>query len=78
MNERLHRLLNHLCDSLDVGRQADTDRLYRCGVPLIRLAVNEADIGSGKVGDRFPTGVVLFHRARDFETARRVTLGKTS
>jgi len=29
MNERLHRLLDHLCETLDAGRQAQKDALYR-------------------------------------------------
>ena len=54
----------------------DLDALYAKAaerqVPLIRLAVSEEDIRSGDTWDRLPTGVVLIHRAKDFEAARRV------
>ena len=69
--------------SLDLGQPElnDLDAVYSKAaerrVPLIRLAVNEADIGSGNVRGRFPTGAVLIHRAKDFEAARRVAGGKT-
>lgn len=64
--------------SLDLGQPElnDLDAIYAKAaarrVPLIRLAVSEADICSGRARDRFPTGAVLIHRADDFETARRV------
>jgi hypothetical protein len=64
--------------SLDLGQPElnDLDAIYAKAaarqVPLIRLAVSEKDIRSGSARDRFPTGVVLVHRADHFEAACRV------
>jgi hypothetical protein len=64
--------------SLDLGQPElnDLDAIYARAavkqVPLIRLAVSEADLTSGSARKRFPAGAVLIHRARDFEAARRV------
>jgi hypothetical protein len=61
--------------SLNLGQPElnDLDAVYAKaavkGVPLIRLAVSEADILSKHAWNRFPTGVVLIHRANDFKTA---------
>ena len=63
--------------SLDLGQPELNDLDAICAkaaarqVPLIRLAVSEADLRSGRARDRFPTGAVLIHRADDFETAAR-------
>jgi len=89
MNAPLHRLLEHLCETLDAGRQRETDALdlgqpelnaldaisdkaAAKRLPLIRLAVSDADIRCKNAWNRFPTGVVLIHRAKDFETARAI------
>jgi hypothetical protein len=62
--------------SLDLGQPElnDLDTLYaktaEKQVSLIRITVTEADIRSGEAWERFPTGVALIHRAKDFETAR--------
>jgi len=64
--------------SIDLGQSElnDVDAIYAKaaarGVPLIRPTVSEADISSGRVRDRFPTGSVLIHRANAFQTARKV------
>jgi hypothetical protein len=64
--------------SLDLGQPElnDLDAIYAAaaarGVPLIRLAVGEADLRSGQAWRRFPTGAVLIHRAKDFATAGRI------
>jgi len=64
--------------SLDLGQPElnDLDAIYAKAaskqVPLIRLAVSETDVCSADAWRRFPTGVVLIHRAKDFEAARRV------
>jgi hypothetical protein len=69
--------------SLDLGQSElnDVDAIYAKAterrVPLIRLAVTDADIDSGGLEDRFPTGVVLIHRASDFEAACRATRAHT-
>ncbi len=62
--------------SLDLGQPElnDLDTIYAKAaakqVPLIRLAASEADICSGEAGRCFPTGVVVIHRAKDFQSAR--------
>ena len=62
--------------SLDLGQPElnDLDAIYAKAaakqVPLIRLAASEADICSGEAGCCFPTGVVVIHRAKDFQSAR--------
>jgi hypothetical protein len=64
--------------SLDLGQPElnDLDAIYAKAaareVPLIRLAVSEAEIRNGAARGRFPTGAVLIHRGKDFETARRL------
>lgn len=64
--------------SLDLGQSElnDVDAIYQQArareIPLIRVAVDEEDLFSGQVKQRFPSGVVLIHRARSFEHATRV------
>jgi len=64
--------------SIDFGQSElnDLDVIYHKAAikktPLIRLAVCEAEILSGNAWRRFPTGVVLVHRARNFEAALQV------
>ena len=64
--------------SLDLGQPElnDLDAIYAKAaakqVPLIRLAISETAIGSGDAWRRFPTGVVLIHRAEDFQAARAI------
>jgi hypothetical protein len=68
--------------SLDLGQSEmnDLETIYAKAkakakqIPLIRIAVSEAEIASGEAWRRFPTGVVLVHRAPDFAAARRVSL----
>ncbi len=68
--------------SLDLGQPElnDLDAIYakaaERGVPLIRVAVSEAVIRSKETWQSFPTGVVLIHRAKDFETACAILRGK--
>ncbi len=54
----------------------DVDAIYAKAsakrVPLIRVAVSEDEILSGRARERFPTGAVLICRAESFETACRV------
>ena len=47
-------------------------------IPLIRVTVDEREIRSGKACDRFPTGAVLIHRAKSFESARTIILSGSS
>lgn len=67
--------------SLDLGQPElnDLDAVYAKAaekrVPLIRLAVSEAEIRSQDAWNRFPTGAVLIHRAKDFESARTIVHG---
>jgi hypothetical protein len=64
--------------SLDLGQPElnDLDAIYSLAatrqIPLIRIAVSEADLVSGEALRRYPTGVVLIHRAADIDSARRV------
>jgi len=41
-------------------------------IALIRVAVSEEELVSGRAREQFPTGAVLIHRAESFESARRV------
>ena len=54
----------------------DLDRLYALArarrIPLLRLSVDEAELRTGRVLDRFPTGASLSHAARSIEDARRI------
>ncbi len=67
--------------SLDLGQPElnDQEAIYAKAaakqVPLIRLAVTEAEVLSGGAWRRFPTGAVLVCRAEDFESARRIGRG---
>ncbi len=64
--------------SLDVGQPElnDLDTLYARArerkVALIRMDVSEAELLSGRVTERFPTGAVLRHRAESVQAAARV------
>lgn len=64
--------------SLDLGQPElnDVDAIYararERNVPLIRIAVSEDELLGGRLPERFPTGVVLIHRAATFEDARRI------
>jgi hypothetical protein len=64
--------------ALDLGQPEmnDLDSIYAKArakqIPLIRVAVSEAEIASGAAWRRFPTGVVLIHRAPDFAAACQV------
>jgi hypothetical protein len=61
--------------SLDLGQPElnDQDAIYAQAaekrVSLIRLAVSAAEVESGAARTRFPTGAVLIHRAKDFQSA---------
>ena len=54
----------------------DVDTLYQLAakrrIPLIRVAVTEEDLVTGRVKERFPTGVSLVHRAATSADAARV------
>jgi hypothetical protein len=66
------------CQCLDVGQPHlnDLDRLYALArerrIPRLRLSVAEAELRSGRVLDRFPTGVSLSHAADSIEDARGI------
>jgi hypothetical protein len=68
-------------ECLDFGQSElnDVDAIYRLaqarGAALIRVAVSEAELSSGEVLRRFPTGVSLIHRAESFEAAQRAMDG---
>ena len=63
---------------LDLGQPLlnDMDALYRLArelrVSLLRVSVSEAELTSGAVLGRFPTGVSLLHVARSVDEARRI------
>ena len=63
---------------LDLGQPLlnDMDGLYRLAqarrIPLLRVSVQEEELTSGSVLERFPTGVSLLHTARSLEDARRI------
>jgi hypothetical protein len=63
---------------LDLGQPElnDIDGIYALArmkrVPLIRVAVPEEDLVTGKVLDRFPTGVTLVHGACSLKDAARI------
>jgi len=64
--------------SLDFGQSElnDVDAIYgrarERNVPLIRVAVGRDELLGGRLPERFPTGVVLIHRAATFEDAKRI------
>jgi hypothetical protein len=41
-------------------------------IPLVRIRVDRDDLLSGKIKERFPTGVSLVYDANSFEEARAV------
>jgi hypothetical protein len=63
---------------LDLGQPElnDIDRIYALArvkrIPLVRISVPEEDLVTGKVLDRFPTGVTLLHAARSLNDANRI------
>jgi len=63
---------------LDLGQPElnDIDRIYALAqvkrIPLIRVAVPEEELVTGKVLDRFPTGVTLVHGADNLNDAERI------
>ena len=63
---------------LDLGQPElnDIDRIYALArvkrIPLVRISVPEEDLVTGKVLDRFPTGVTLLHGARSLNDADRI------
>jgi len=63
---------------IDVGQPLlnDMDALYRNArerhVSLLRVSVSEAELTSGAVLGRFPTGVTLLHSASSIDEARRI------
>jgi hypothetical protein len=63
---------------LDLGQPEmnDLDALYRAAkankVPLIRLSVGKEELTTGRVMDRFPTGVSLLYAAESISDAQRV------
>ena len=63
---------------LDLGQPLlnDMDALYGLArehrVPLLRVSVSEAELTSGAVLRRFPTGVSLLHAATSINEARRI------
>lgn len=63
---------------LDVGEPElnDLDALYararERGTALTRLSVDEHELTSGRVLERFPTGVSLVHQAASFADAQRI------
>lgn len=54
----------------------DVDLVYPLAkekkIPLVRIRVNKDDLLSGKIKERFPTGVSLVYDANSFEEARSV------
>ncbi|MFW6414431.1 MAG: hypothetical protein ACOCZS_03920 [Verrucomicrobiota bacterium] len=62
--------------ALDLGQPElnDVNAIYQQAaahkIPLIRLAVSEDELISGRAFDEFPTGAVLIHRADSFDRAR--------
>ena len=64
--------------SLDFGQSEmnDVETIYAKAaakrIALIRVAVSEEELVSGRAREQFPTGAVLIHRAESFESARRV------
>ena len=63
---------------LDLGQPEmnDLEEIYEMAserrVPIIRVRVDEEELTSGRVMERFPTGVTLVHTAGSFEEAKRV------
>lgn len=63
---------------LDLGdpQMNDIEAMYamslKSGIPLIRVQVDEEELTSGRVIERFPTGVSLLHKADSFEDACRI------
>jgi len=63
---------------LDLGQPElnDIDRIYALArvkrIPLVRISVPEEDLVTGKVLDRFPTGVTLLHGAGSLNDADRI------
>ena len=79
----IHHLVDEFLElsslqSLDLGQSElnDVDAIYARArerkVPLIRIAVGEDELLGGKLPERFPTGVVLIHRAATFDAAKRI------
>ena len=64
--------------SLDLGQPElnDVDAIYararERNIPLIRVAASEEELLGGRLQDRFPTGVVLIHRADSFAKGNRI------
>jgi hypothetical protein len=67
--------------SLDLGQPElnDMDSIYTMArekkVPLIRVTVSEEELTSGRVLNRYPTGVVLCHRVKSWDEGNRVLDG---
>lgn len=63
------------CFDFGQSEMNDVEAIYRMAqarrVALIRVAVSEAELCSGQILRRFPTGVSLVHRAESFEAAQR-------
>jgi hypothetical protein len=63
------------CFDFGQSEMNDVDAIYRLAqarrAALIRVAVSEAELSSGEILRRFPTGVSLIHRAGSFDAARR-------
>jgi hypothetical protein len=64
------------CIDLGQPEMNDLDAIYTRAserkIPLIRLRVDEQDIVSGRVMDRFPTGASLVHSAPSLDEASRI------
>ena len=64
------------CIDLGQPEMNDLDALYARAhgrrIPLLRVRVPESDLISGRVLDRFPTGVSLFHAASSLDEAARI------
>jgi hypothetical protein len=64
--------------SLDLGQPElnDVDAIYANAaqrkVPLIRVAASAAELASGRILERFPTGATLLYRASSFDDAKGV------
>ena len=54
----------------------DVDEMYRLAagrkVPLLRVSADAEEIMTGRIKERFPTGVTLVHPAATFADAHRV------
>lgn len=64
------------CIDLGEPARSDLDAIYAMArarrVALVRVRVPEEELVTGRVVDRFPTGVTLVHEARSIEDARRI------